>query len=113
MTLLEIFEKVNLVIPIEQRHFFNYFNDSVDELIATFGYFVLDSEGEYTPPKDLSDSVAVLPLYCAAIVDSIIFLAGSGQDEMRKSEFLRKAKAAYLKYWNDHAKGKRVKRMRW
>lgn len=113
MTLLEIFEKVNLVVPLEQRRFFNYFNDTVDELLSTFGYFVLETEGEYTPPKDLSDSVEVLPLYHTAIVDNILFLAGSGQDEMRKSEFLRKSKQAYLKYWNDHAKGKRVKRMRW
>lgn len=113
MTLLEIFEKVNLEAPLEQRRFFNYFNDTVDELLSTFGYFVLETEGEYTPPKDLSDSVAVLPLYHTAIVDNILFLASSGQDEMRKSEFLRKSKDAYLHYWRENAKGKRVKRMRW
>lgn len=111
MTLLEIFEKVNLVIPLEQRRFFNYFSDTVNELNTLYDGFVLEEKGEYTPPKKLSDSVQVLPLYHNAIVDNILFLAG--QDETHKSEFLRKSKAAYLKYWNDNAKGKRVKRMRW
>ena len=112
MTLLEIFEKVNLVVPLEQRRFFNYFTDTVNELNTLYDGFVLDAEGEYTPPKDLSpDSVGVLPLYHNAIVDNILFLAG--QEETYKNEFLRKSKAAYLKYWNDNAKGKRVKRMRW
>lgn len=111
MTLLEIFEKVNLVTPLEQRRFFNHFNDTVDELVAVFDGLVLESEGEYTPLKDLSDSVPVLPLYHTAIVDNILFMAT--QDENRKGEFIRKAKMAHLKYWNDNAKGKRVKRMRW
>lgn len=111
MTLLAIFEKVNLKVPLEQRRFFNYYNDTVDELTAMFGGLVLESGGEYTPPKDLSDSAAVLPLYHTAIVDNILFMAG--QDESYKGEFIRKAKQAYLKYWNDGAKGKRIKRTRW
>ena len=43
MTILEIFEKVNLVTPIEQRRFFNYYEDSVNELLSMYGDFVLDS----------------------------------------------------------------------
>lgn len=111
MTLLEIFEKVNLVMPLEQRRFFNHFNDTVDELCSLYGGFVFEAEGDYTPPKALTDDVKVLPLYHNAIVDNILFLAG--QDETHKSEFLRKAKDAYLKYWNDNAKGRRLRRMRW
>lgn len=111
MTLLEIFEKVNLVIPLEQRRFFNYFNDTVNELNTLYDGFVFESAGEYTPPQDLSDSVKVLPLYHNAIVDNILFLAG--QNETYKGEFIRKSKLAYLKYWNDNAKGRRIRRMRW
>lgn len=111
MTLLEMFEKVNLVVPLEQRRFFNYFSDTVNELNTLYDGFVLETKGEYTPPKDLSDSVEVLPLYHSAIVDNILFLAG--QDETYKGEFIRKSRLAYLKYWNDNAKGKRIKRMRW
>ena len=111
MTLLEMFEKVNLVVPLEQRRFFNYFSDTVNELNTLYDGFVLETKGEYTPPKDLSDSVEVLPLYHNAIVDNILFLAG--QDETYKGEFIRKSRLAYLKYWNDNAKGKRIKRMRW
>ena len=111
MTLLEIFEKVNLVMPLEQRRFFNYYEDSVNELNILYSGFVLDSEEEYAPPKSLSDSTGALPLYHNAIVDNILFLAGG--EETYKSEFIRKSRLAYLEYWRKKAKGKHVKRVRW
>ena len=111
MTILEIFEKVNLVVPIEQRRFFNYFNDTINELLSKYDGFVTEEKTEYAPIKSLSDDNIVLPLYHNAIVDNILFL--SGQGEAYKSEFIRKAHEAYLKYWNDNAKGRRIKRMRW
>lgn len=156
MTILEIYEKVNLVIPIEQRIFFNFFEDTVNELQSLYRDFVfitdikeeprttdtykisVDSNGnkyidgvlidenttinlyennvnitdtEYTPPKSLTDDNVVLPLYHNSIVDNILFLANKG--EHYKSEFIRKSKDAYLKYWNDNAKGRRIRRMRW
>lgn len=37
MKTLEIFEKVNLVTPIEQRRFFNYLEDSINELRLLYG----------------------------------------------------------------------------
>jgi hypothetical protein len=111
MTILEIFEKVNLVIPIEQRVFFNFFEDTVNELESLFGDFVFIKDKKYTPPESLTDDIVVHPLYHNAIVDNILFLANAG--EALKGEFLRKAKAAYLKYWNDNAKGRRKRRMRW
>ena len=153
MTILEIFEKVNLVIPIEQRVFFNFFEDTVNELQSLYGDFVfiqdkreepqtgssyivsIDANGNryingvlsndsivadgsqnvvatnYTPPKSLTDDNVVLPLYHNSIVDNILFLANKG--EQYKSEFIRKSMDAYLKYWNDNAKGRRIRRMRW
>ena len=111
MTLLEIFEKVNLVMPLEQRRFFNHFNDTVCELISLYGDSVLAAKGEYTPPKTLSDDVGVLPIYPNAIVDNILFLAGG--EDLLKNECLRKSELAHLKYWNDNAKGRRMRRMRW
>ena len=111
MTILEIFEKVNLVVPIEQRIFFNFFADTVNELQSLYRDFVFIKDAEYTPPTSLSDENVVLPLYHNSIVDNILFLANKG--EMYKSEFLRKSKDAYLKYWNDNAKGRRIRRMRW
>ena len=111
MTLLEIFEKVNLVIPMEQRVFFNYFEDSVNELQSLYGDFVFIKDTEYTPPESLTDENVVLPLYHNSIVDNILFLANKGEEY--KGEFIRKSKDAYLKYWNDNAKGRRIRRMRW
>lgn len=111
MTILEIFEKVNLVVPIEQRVFFNYFEDTVNELQSLYGDFVFIEDKEYTPPESLSDDNVVLPLYHNSIVDNILFLADAG--EALKGEFIRKSKDAYLKYWNDNAKGRRKRRMRW
>ena len=111
MTILEIFEKVNLVFPIEQRIFFNFFADTVNELQSLYRDFVFIKDAEYTPPTSLTDDNVVLPLYHNSIVDNILFLANKG--EHYKSEFLRKSKDAYLKYWNDNAKGRRIRRMRW
>ena len=111
MTILEIYEKVNLVVPIEQRIFFNFFEDTVNELQSLYRDFVFIENAEYTPPTDLSDENVVLPLYHNAIVDNILFLANKG--ETYKGEFIRKSKDAYLKYWNDNAKGRRIRRMRW
>ena len=114
MTILEIFEKVNLVIPMEQRVFFNFFEDSVNELQSLYGDFVFIEDKEYTPPTSLIDCEyenVVLPLYHNSIVDNILFLANKG--ETYKGEFIRKSKDAYLKYWNDNAKGRRKRRMRW
>ena len=115
MTILEIFEKVTLVTPIEQRRFFNYFEDTVNELqslYSDFGDFVFIKGKTYTPPTSLSDyDNVVLPLYHNAIVDNILYLAGG--EETYKSEFIRKSEDAYKKYWNDNAKSRRKRRMRW
>ena len=111
MSILEIFEKINLVMPIEQRRFFNYFEDTVDELQSMYSDFVIKKGTEFQPPKALSDENVVLPLYHNSIIDNIVFLAGG--EETRKSEFIRKSRDAYLKYWNDNAKGRRMRRMRW
>ena len=112
MSILAIFEKVNLTMPIEQRRFFNYFDDTVTELQSMYSGFVFEKDTEFEPPEALSDKNVVLPLYHNAIVDNIIFLAGG--EETRKAEFIRKSRDAYLKYWNDNAKGKKVKiRMEW
>ena len=111
MTILEIFEKVNLKVPMEQRKFFNFFEDTVNELQSLYRDFVFIEDKEYTPPERLTDENVVLPLYHNSIVDNILFLADAG--EVYKSEFIRKSKDAYLKYWNDDAKGRRIRRMRW
>lgn len=114
MTILEIYEKVNLVMPLEQRRFFNHFADTADELCRMYGEkFVFDlADGEeYAHPTTLSDETHVFPLYHNAIVDNILFLAGQG--EAYQAEFMRKAKDAYLKHWNDNAKGRRIRRPRW
>ena len=112
MSILEIFEKVNLIIPIKQRRFFNYFEDTVTELQSLYSGFVFEKDSEYKPPNSLSDDNVVLPLYHNSIVCNIVFLAGG--EETNKSEFIRQSRDAYLKYWNDNAKGKKVKkRLRW
>lgn len=111
MTILKIFEKVNLVTPIEQRRFFNYFADSVDEIESMYSGHVFKKDVEYTPPTALTDENAVLDLYHNAIVDNILFLAGQG--DTYKNEFLRKAKAAFLKYWDDDVRKMKIKKPIW
>lgn len=108
MDILDIFEKVLCETQIEQRRFFNYFDITVAELMAMYGKFVLKKDTEYKAPEALSDENNILPLYHNAIVDNIIFLT-AGED-FRKSEFLRKSRNAYLKYWNDDAKSRKIKK---
>lgn len=111
MTLLEMYEKVSLKTPIEQRKFFNYFDDSVNELMSMYDLVIIDGKTHEAPTTDLYGDNVVLPLYHNAIIDNILFMVSN--DTNYKSEFIRKSKDAYLKYWNDKAKGKRIRRMRW
>lgn len=112
MTILGIYEKVSLKAPIEQRKFFNYFDDSVNELLSLYnGYVIAEDKKFEAPTTDLYVDNVVLPLYHNAIIDNILFMVT--EDANYKSEFIRKSKDAYLKYWNDKAKGRRVRRMRW
>ena len=110
MTLLEMYEKISLKSPIEQRKFFNYYDDSVNELLATYD-IVIEEDKTYAPITDLYEDNVVLPLYHNAIVDNILFMISN--EEFYKSEFIRKSKEAYLKYWKDKAKSTRQRRMRW
>ena len=110
-TIKDIFEKITLKTPIEQRRFFSYFDDTVKELQALYDGYVFVDNAEYTKPTDLFDDNVVLPLYHNAIVDNILYSISG--DANYKNEFLRKSHEAYRKYWNDRAKGVRQRRMRW
>lgn len=111
MTVLEIFEKVNLRIPLEQRRFFNYYNDTIEELNAAYSDYVLENGTEFAPIGSVYDPYVVLPLYASAIVDNILFLAGFDNDGTYKNEFLRKAENAHKKY--SKQKGRIIKRAGW
>lgn len=115
MDIKGIYEKVNLMTPLEQRRFFNYFDDCVNEMRNMFaGYdkdYVIEEGEEYSPLQSLEDDNHVRERYYGALVDGILFYAGTGEEY--KSEFIRKARDAFLKYWTDNAKGRRIKRMRW
>jgi hypothetical protein len=111
MTLLEMYEKISLKAPIEQRKFFNYFDDSVNELMSMYDIVIAEGKTFETPTTDLYSDNVVLPLYHNAIVDNILYMISN--EETYKGEFIRKSKDAYLKYWNDKAKGVRQRRMRW
>ena len=100
-----------LVTPLEEQHFFNYFEDTVNELSVLYNCFVFDKNELFTPPKTLTDDNTIKPLYHNSIVDNILFMA-TGQENY-KNDFLRKSHLAFLKYWNENAKGKRMKRTRW
>lgn len=113
MTVLEIFEKVNLKIPLEQRRFFHFYNDTVEELNTLYSDYVIQSGTEFAPIGSIYDVHVVLPLYTGAIVDNILYLAGYDTDGTSKAEFLRKAENAHNRYWRENSKNKIIKRNRW
>ena len=112
MTALDIFEKVNLRVQMAQRPFFHFLNDTIDELSVKYLAIpkLVFTDGMKKEVKALVDEVGVLDAYLPAIVDNILFLAGADSSGAAKSEFLRKAEAAYLMYWNQEAKGRRIKK---
>lgn len=113
MTLLEMFEKVSLQVPMEQRRFFNYFDDAVNELRGLYPVdkLIFMNGKSYTSPKNLTDEIVVLPLWHDVIVDNILWKAT--QNEIYKSEFLRKAREVYKAYNKKETKGRIIKRARW
>lgn len=126
---LMIYEKVNLVMPLEQRRFYNHLNDTLTELKAKYMYprpellfcgVEEDNEEENNRcdgcfPKfviSLEEYIPIHNLYAAAIADNVLYLAGAG--EGYKAEFERKAEEAYNSYWKRNASsGRRIKRGGW
>ena len=105
-----IFEKVNLIYPVEQRRFFNLLNDTLIELAGLYGdvpKLLYTGEKELEAVTSLDYEIGILPLYQNAVVDNILFFLS--KEENYKNEFLRKSQAAYLKYWNTNAKGRKMK----
>ncbi len=111
INLTDIYEKVTLAVPLEEKRFLSYTDDTVKELLILCDGFVVPKGEQYETPTKLSVELNVLPLYADAIISNILFAATG--DEKYKNEFLRKARLAYLKYWKDGSKGRHMKRMRW
>lgn len=112
-TALDIFEKVNLKRPMEQRRFFNALNDTLDELRATYYDIEILVNGEKEPGRTgrLTDVIDGIDLYVGAIVDNINFL--NGGDETDKGEFVRKAELAHAADRRKKNKVRRIKRLGW
>lgn len=82
MSITEIYEKVNMVVPMEQRRFFNYYEDTVNELMAMYSVFVIEKDSEYTPPKVLNEKDVVLPLYHGQLL-TILFSSATERKRTR------------------------------
>ena len=113
MNILTMYRKVSLRLPLEQQRFFDYFNETAEELAATYNSFGMSVfvNDEFIPIGSLDDENPIKPLFCNAVIDNIIFL--SGGDSAYKAEFARKAGEAWNKYWGDKAKHRHVKRVSW
>ena len=110
MKIKSIFEKVNLIYPLEQRKFFNYLSDTLNELIVKYGEkLVINGETLVFPDSvEIDDEINILPMYEKAIVNNILFLCGAGETYI--SEFIRLAEDAYIFYYRKNAKNRRLKR---
>lgn len=111
MKILDIYEKVALDRALEQRRFFNYFNDTVAELEGQYFPLVIEAGAEFEPVKDINAVVPVRELYAPAIADNIRYLADETAVNAAalKQEYLRKADGAWRKYWHDNAHGRKVR----
>ena len=115
MNVKQLYERVSLVTPVWQRHFFDRLNDTIIEIGGLYGevpklLYEENEDGTFTTEQwvtELDTELIILPLYHASIVDNILFLSNAG--EHYKGEFLRKAREAWMKYWNVDAKDRRVR----
>lgn len=104
MTLIDLFERVNIVASISQRAFIDYYINSVNELMGLYGEkYVIQRNKEFDGNiSDIRAENVIMPLYDVPTVDNILYCITGNQEY--KSEFLRKADEAYRKYWRDGAK---------
>lgn len=114
MTLIDIYERVKTTYSeADERLFLNCFNDVVSELETLYGTVEkLLFKGEKETVYDIQDDIDfILPLYHTSICDGVLFYLTS--DANYKQEFLRKSNDAYLTYWRNNFKGKRIKPLNW
>lgn len=113
MKIIDIFEKVNLTVPIEQRDFLNYVEDTIHELSSMYGEKFIFSGDDYkfTSPDSINEEIPVHEHYKKAIAENVLFLAGAG--DVHQHEFIRQSRDAYLRYWNEDAKDRKLRRNRW
>lgn len=115
----DIYEQIILKFNVEQKKFLIALNNTISELFAEYGEIVFVDNTPPTADIQWSDIVSGLkvcfkPLFVPAVVDNIIYLLNTTADNVGyKQEFMRKARQAFLKYWNDNAKGRRVKKIGW
>lgn len=123
------YEKAGVIVPPDEARFFQMYESTVEELMVMFRGHALNKElgteiidtvpdnawvedGYYwTRPAVLDDDDVLLPGYEFAVIDNMLYLMGLG--DTYKTEFIRKARAAYLSDWGKNAKGRRLKRLRW
>lgn len=114
MTARLIYEKLNLKVPgIEQRRFFNWLNDTIDELRIMYKkneYIFVNGE-VFEPVKELDDELNIRDLFAGAIVDNLLYYAGAGDGY--KSEFIRKSELAYNQYYRENKQNRIIRKMRW
>ena len=138
MNLKNLFEKVNIRQPTDERTFLNFFNESVEELYVMFGakYVTKISADKELPEKEkdeikseaidtvtednsfvksLNDKNCVYRHYHLPILYNILYLLGLG--DSYKSMFLQRSEEAYQKVWkeqlNSSSEKKIIKRSRW
>lgn len=109
MTFKMMFERVNLVTPLEQRRFFDYYDASVNELRMMFkSKYVLKKDCTYATPDDLNYTDVTREFFHEPIIQNILYMAGMG--EQYKSEFIRLANLGYKEAWNEEAEEYKISR---
>ena len=99
MTIKKMYEAVNMRVPIDERTFFEYFNESVAELVlkykAKYIYTAFDEETNNPTVSSLKDENPIFDLYHIAVLYNILYLCGLG--DSYKTLSLSYADEAHLK----------------
>ena len=117
MTIIDIYERISLKVPMEQKLFFNALNDTINAISARYGSIpgvTFDNRlrgDELMPIHGLIEEIPLLPMYHNAVVDGIMYRSGQGDAYGAESD--RKADEAYRYYWFLHSGGKKTRRRQW
>lgn len=115
MTIKKMYEAVNMRTPIDERTFFEYFNESVAELVLKFKakYIFTDNEKEKNPQiSSLNEDNPIFDLYHIAVLYNILYLCGLG--DTYKTMFLSYSEEANLQKEKERdTRGDFMKREEW
>ena len=115
MKIGQIYESVTIRTPVDERNFYDYFNETLSEIEMMFDTKYTFKDGCVgSVVSSMEDEFPLMDKYYTAVLFNLLYLCGYGDPNSIKSEFIRLANAAHDSEKDKYAMGgKFVKRWGW